>query len=107
MADDIGLAIGGGRDEAVVGGLLVPAGRLRVGTGALLGIVVVEDEALVVDAIGVESRDQTVGIDLGGESTSHGKRVLERRHACFLMLGVVENVLQEGVKRVWIPSFTQ
>lgn len=64
MADDVGGAVGVGGDEAVVGGLLVPASLSRGLAGVLLGVVVVQDVALLVLAVGSETLDKAVGRSL-------------------------------------------
>lgn len=81
MADDVGLAVGTGGNEAVVGGLLVPAGLGGDLAGVLLGVVVVEDVALLVLAVGGEALDDTVGSSLGGEDgAGEGELGGEGRH---------------------------
>lgn len=64
MANDVGLAVGVGGDEAVVGGLLVPASLGRGFAGVLLGVIVVQDVALLVLTVGGETLDKAVGRSL-------------------------------------------
>lgn len=81
VADDVGLAVRIGGNEAVVGGLLVPAGLGGGLAGVLLRVVVVEDVALLVLAVGGEALDDTVGGSLGGEdSAGKGELGGEGRH---------------------------
>lgn len=82
VADDVGGGVGIGGDEAVVSGLLVPASLGRDLARVLLGVVVVEDVALLVcAAIGGETLDDTVGSGLGGEdSAGKGELGGEGRH---------------------------
>lgn len=86
VADDVGFAVGIGGNEAVVGSLLVPAGLRRCLARVLLRVVVVEDVALLVLAVGGEALDETVGSSLGGEDGA-GKGELggEGRHFCMVV----------------------
>ncbi|KUI62815.1 hypothetical protein VP1G_11422 [Cytospora mali] len=81
IADDVAGGVRVRRDEAIVGGLLVPTGNIRVATGVDLLVVIVQDVALLVDAIGGKSLDEAVGGGLGGESgSSEGDLGGQRRH---------------------------
>lgn len=81
MADNVGLAVGVGGNEAVVSGLLVPAGLGWGLARVLLRVVVGEDVALLVLAVGGETLNKAVGRSLGGENSA-GKGELggEGRH---------------------------
>ena len=68
VADDVGITEGVGLDEAVVEVLGVPADVLWHLAAVLLGVVVVEAEALLEDTVDGDAVDNAVGSGGGSES---------------------------------------
>lgn len=78
MAVDVGAGVVVAIDEAVVKVLSVPASVGGRGLAVLLHVVVVEQEAAIVGAVGDEVGDSAVGEGGGGKASQESKLRCER-----------------------------
>ena len=83
VAVDVGCAVGRGCNEAVVEVLSRPGLLVRNSLAVLLGVVVVELVARVLNAVSLEALDDTVAESSGGESANEGSSSSERHDEVF------------------------